>query len=217
MNPCAGPVNRNARYGVTKSRAYGGRGGFRLTVARPVDEEETPPRNRSLRTEFVDRPHTPPSPGPSSARPGHDPLSASSERGLPFRTDGDRGVYKDGPLADQLHTRRLVVTVYSTRKPSPTAPFSSHESRAMLFNEKLVLLLVCTAAVMVSGQVPGFGGCPDFDSQPDFDMNRVRAPTITNPFSFSFFLYIFSFDFIRFFRVTRFQIEFSRDALFRTN
>jgi len=42
----------------------------------------------------------------------------------------------------------------------------------MLFNEKLVLLLVCTSAAMVSCQVPGFGGCPDFDSQADFDMNR---------------------------------------------
>ncbi|XP_026822777.1 apolipoprotein D-like [Rhopalosiphum maidis] len=42
----------------------------------------------------------------------------------------------------------------------------------MMFNTKLVVLLVCTSVAMVSCQVPAIGGCPDFDSQPDFDMNR---------------------------------------------
>nr|BAH71058.1 ACYPI008952 [Acyrthosiphon pisum] len=42
----------------------------------------------------------------------------------------------------------------------------------MVFNKKLVLLMVCMSAAMVSCQVPAIGGCPEFDSQPDFDMNR---------------------------------------------
>lgn len=58
--------------------------------------------------------------------------------------------------------------------------FSFHDKRSrtktkMMFNTKLVLLLVATSIAMVSCQVPAIGGCPEFDSQPDFDMNRVSA------------------------------------------
>jgi len=55
-------------------------------------------------------------------------------------------------------------------------PQPQRRTTTMVFNKKLVLLMVCMSAAMVSCQVPAIGGCPEFDSHPDFDMNRVSIP-----------------------------------------
>jgi len=115
---------------------------------------------------------------------------AGGPRGTVFRTADYRSVGLDwrarvrarhipaGRYGPAAYIRRVRAPSGFTRRPHDRLrhrAVHTAERRAMSFNEKLVLLLVCTAAAMVSCQVPGFGGCPDFDSQPDFDMNRVSV------------------------------------------